>query len=146
MRILPLMLVSRVAAASPSPFSGPDIENKTFVLAGLNVGAVSDDRGKGVLGGFEVSVAHFATAGWYGAYVDGLIDDHRARGGVGGEAGLSALGIDAGFVFDRDGVGVRIRGVVTAGVVSLCVGPVIPLTGGNDWIEASVLVKWPFGL
>lgn len=148
-----LLLVVSTSIASASPGAAafapvPDFENKTFVLTGASLGAAFD-HGTGFLGGGEISVAHFGTAAWYGGYADVLYDTQheRLQLGVGGEAGLSVIGLDAGIVVEptRPALDLRIRGALTVGVISFCLGPVIPLTqrDRDSWIELSVLLKWP---
>lgn len=154
-----LLLAAVVALAAPraahaDPLTKGDDglgEDITFFLGGANLGLVLDRGAEpSKLLGLEASVAHVGRKDrWYGGYVDGLFDGHRDgwRMSAGGEFGVGYLGIDGGPVAELDtdfNVDLRVRGTLTIGLVSLCAGPVIPVTNRNrdPWLEISLLVKY----
>lgn len=81
---------------------------------------------------------------WFGMYGDVRFGEERLQLGVGVEAGFGPLGFDVGPLIDREGVGGRVRGLLTAGVVSLFVG--------SEWVDGETapmsgfLLKLPIGL
>jgi hypothetical protein len=131
-----------------------DVEDKTFVLVGGNIGRAYDDGGDGLIAGGELSVVHVRRSlFWFGGYIDALYDSHRdaPRLGFGPELGISMLGLDLGPVVELGSapkVDFRVRGALTIGVVSVYVGPTIPLSNldHGTWIEAGVLLKFPHAI
>jgi hypothetical protein len=151
-----LVVVASTGPGRASSFNfAPDFSNKSFVLAGADIGLAIDDEGSKWLVGGEASAGrldetHAGTPFWYGAYVDLLVDgrhDH-ARISLGAEVGFSVLGLDVGPVLDLGGdgaIGFRTRGALSIGVVSLYLGPVLPVTGEgrSTWVELGLLLKFP---
>jgi hypothetical protein len=128
------------------------IGNQTYFLGGGNLGLVVDDGDVGTLWGAEASVVHLWNDDWWaGGFVDALADSHRDgfRVAIGGEGGVSAIGIDVAPVFEYSNgpkLDFRVRAALTSGVVSICFGPVFPVTARDErdkWLELSVLLK-PF--
>lgn len=147
-----LVLVAATATADASPGAGAFLstpKESTWLMVGGNVGAIVGHGDTRLLGGVEASVAHIhENTGWYGGYVDIVADKNHdgARLSLGGEAGFSVLAIDAGVVLDFGGqVSVRVRPELSIGVVTLYLGPVIPLSGADrdSWTELGLLVKLP---
>jgi len=123
---------------------------------GCGPGCAVDGNGGRWLAGGEASVGRLNETKdgvpiWYGAYLDLLVDGRHDHGRVslGAEVGYSVLALDLGPVLEigTDGVlAVRARGALSLGVVSLYLGPVIPLTGEgrSTWVELGVLLKFPY--
>lgn len=116
--------------------------DETHVPLGLNLG-FSPGAGASLLGG-ELSVAHWDDGFWYGGYTDFVHDFGRDthRIGLGGEAGLLILGVDAGALYDTATatLGYRARGLATLGVIAAYAG------GGELPGAAGAPTFWEFGL
>jgi hypothetical protein len=150
-----MLALAYAAPAGASSFAmGPNLDGKTFLLVGVDVGVVLDDDRTSWLVGGEASVVRLYdsrkdTPFWIGGYLDTVVDGihDQARLSLGAEAGYGVIGVDAGPVLELGGQGaisVRARAVLTLGVVTLYGGPVFPVTGsGSTWGELGILLKAP---
>lgn len=123
----------------------------TYLLGGLASGVSFGPNGV-YLGGELSLVRQFQEFAWLGAYVDGVYDFGRdqTRFSVGPEVGWSALGLDGGYLLALDGAGahsgVTARPLISVGFVT-AYGRVSHLfEPKSTWLEAGLLLKYPFEL
>lgn len=141
--------VGRSNPSEPQPMFGTF--EGTYVLGGLASGVSFGPRGF-YLGGELSVVRQFQEFAWLGAYVDGVYDFGRdqTRLSVGPEVGWSALGLDGGYLLALDDAGahsgVTARPLISIGFVT-AYGRVSHLfEPKSTWLEAGLLLKYPFEL
>lgn len=141
--------VGRSNTSEPQPMFGTF--EGTYVLGGLASGVSFGPKGV-YLGGELSVVRQFQEFAWLGAYVDGVYDFGRdqKRFSIGPEVGWSAFGLDGGYLLALDGAGahsgVTVRPLISIGFVT-AYGRVSHLfEPKHTWLEAGLLLKYPFEL
>ncbi|MFT7580290.1 MAG: hypothetical protein ACI9MR_001959 [Myxococcota bacterium] len=123
-----------------------------YLSSGVNVGGGLDLEGDqdGLVVGGEVSIVQLTKNLWYGAYLDTLYMSNRevGRTSLGGEIGLSFVGLEVGYVAEFGGDdtfhGLRLGGVLTLAAVAIYVrGVILGNEAARSTLELGFLFKIP---
>ncbi len=147
-------LVMLVGALLVSNLRAQGIPKGTFISSGLATGyRLQLDQGNsdGFVLGAEVSMVELEDSLlWYGGYLDGLHDfgGDSTRVSLGPEVGYGPVGMDAGYLMDLSGDGVRhgvsLRPMLTLGVFTPYARFGFLDSGSErNFAEFGVLVKFP---